>query len=118
MTAVEEQCPGMTPRLRLRQRHYRPQPGVRGYAPFLDAYIDVDLRTLRGDAAEGVKRQPEWIAAAGSVVEARESNLELQIGAGFRYRDCPAICGPKALDHVARAWIACRPFIERLGVLP
>ena len=46
-----------------------------------------------------------------------ESNLELQIGAGFQYRDCPAICGPKALDHVARAWIACSPFIERLGLL-
>ena len=115
---VEVECAGMTPRLRLRQRHYRPITGHHGRAPFLDAYLDIDLRTLRGDAAAHVKCHPGWIEAASRLVEAREPNLELQIGASFRYRDCPSISEPDSLNHVARAWIACRPFIERLGVLP
>lgn len=76
-------CPGMEPRMRFRQRHFRPQLGVKGRAAFHDAYLDVDLRTLGGDPDEGVKAQPEWMDAAFRVLTNKNLSLELQIGAVF-----------------------------------
>lgn len=52
--------------------------------------------------------------AAQLVITNKESNLELQVGATFPYDRCPAIVTPDALDHVAAAWIGCRPFIKWL----
>lgn len=117
MRPVMSNCPGMEPRMRFRQRHFRPQLGVKGRAAFHDAYLDVDLRTLSGDPDEGVKAQSEWIDAAFRVLTNKNSNLELQIGAVFPYTRCIAMRDSDALDHVAAAWIGCRPFIERLGVV-
>ena len=103
-------CPGMVPGLILKQRHWRSRRGPR----FRDAYLEVDLRTLRGDSGSGVKKQRGWIDAAQHVIANKASNLELQVGATFPYDHCPAIQGPDALDHVAAAWIGCRPFIRWL----
>ena len=110
MAPAMGKCPGMEPRLILKQRHWRTRSGP----SFRDAYLNVDLRTLRGDPDSGVKKQPEWMEAAQRVVANKDSNLELQVGAIFPYDRCPAIQTPDALDHVASAWISCRPFIRWL----
>lgn len=103
-------CLGMVPCLIVKQRHWITRNGPH----FQDAYLEVDLRALRGDPDPGVKKQGEWIEGAQHVVANKASNLELQVGATFSYHHCPAICTPAALDHVAAAWIACRPFIKWL----
>ena len=118
MDTVLSDCCGMEPRLRVRQRRW-PKPSAR---PLVDAYTDVDMRTLDGngggDSESDVKRQPErqpeWVGAVFSVLKDENSNLELQIGASFPYRTCPKIAGPNALDCVARTWIACKPYIKVL----
>lgn len=110
MAPAMASCPGMVPGLILKQRHWRTRSGP----SFQDAYLEVDLRTLRGDSDSGVKKQREWIEAAQHVVANKASNLELQVGATFPYDHCPAIRTPDALDHVASAWIGCRPFVEWL----
>ena len=110
MAPAMANCPGMEPRLILKQRHWRTRNGPR----FRDAYLDFDLRTLRGHPESGVKRQPEWMEAVQHVVANKASNLELQVGATFPYSRCPPIRMPNALDHVAAAWIGCRPFIKWL----
>ena len=110
MAPAMGKCPGMEPRLILKQRHWRTRSGP----SFRDAYLDVDLRTLLGDPDSGVKKQPEWLEAAQRVAASKDSNLELQVGATFPYDRCPAIQRPDALDHVASAWIGCRPFIRWL----
>ena len=110
MISVMPDCPGMEPRLRIRQRRW-PTPSAR---PLVDAYTDVDLRTLDGNSESRVKRQPEWIGTVFDVLKNKNSNLELQIGASFPYRTCPKIAGPNALNFVARAWIACKPYIDVL----
>lgn len=110
MAPAMANCPGMEPRLILKQRHWLTRRGPR----FRDAYLDFDLRTLRGHPDSGVKRQPEWMDAVQHVVANKASNLELQVGATFPYDHCPAIRTPHALDHVAAAWIACPPFIRWL----
>ena len=110
MAPAMANCLGMEPRLILKQRHWRTRNGP----SFQDAYLDVDLRTLRGDPDSGVKKQREWMEAAQHVVANKGSNLELQVGATFPYNHCPAIQTPNALDHVASAWIGCRSFVKWL----
>lgn len=112
MISVMSDCPGMEPRLRIRQRRW-PTPSAR---PLVDAYTDVDMRTLDGDSnsESGVRRQPEWVGAVFDVLKNKNSNLELQIGASFPYRTCQKIAGPNALNFVAQAWIACKPYIDVL----
>ena len=114
MRSAMADCPGMTPRLILKQRHW-PQY-MRSGPCFQDAYLEVDLRTIHGDGGRGVKEQREWIEAAQMVFTHKRSrsNFELQVGAAFRFEHCSAIQGPDALSHVAAAWIGCRFFIELL----
>ena len=105
-------CPGMEPRLRIQQRHWlhRRKP------PIHDANLEVDLRTLNGDPTAMVKPMPVYVETAfRALKDKRNANVELQIGAAFPYRTCHEHIGtPDALDHIAAAWIACAPFIEKL----
>ena len=110
MAPAMANCPGMVPGLVLKQRHWRTRRGP----SFQDAYLEVDLRTLRGDSESGVKKQREWIETAQHVVANRASNLELQVGATFPYDHCPAIQTCDALDHVVSAWIGSRSFVKWL----
>jgi len=110
MAPAVANCPGMKPCLILKQRHWLTRSGPHCQ----DAYLEVDLRTLRGDPDSGVKKQRQWIEAAQHVVVNKASNLELQVGGTFSYNHCPAIRTPAALDHVAAAWIGCRFFIKWL----
>ncbi len=112
MRPLLSDCPGMEPRLRVWQRHWT----ARMSASLVDAAVDIDLRTRSG--GNGVKRQPEWTDTVFGAFRNQNSNLELQIGAKFPYRTCEAIRQPDALDFVAAAWIACKPFLAALGVFP
>ena len=112
MRPVLASCPGMEPRLRAVQRHWIHQ----ARPPFVDAEIDVDLRTRRR-VSEAVKAQPEWIDSVFEVLCNKNSNVEVQVGARFPYGTCEAIRTPEAVDHVAAAWIACKPYLSTLGVL-
>ena len=111
MCPLLSNCPGMEPRLRVWQRHWL----NRSAPPLLDAAIDVDLRT-HTTKVTGPKFQPEWIDSVFTALKNKKSNLELQIGAQFPYRTCEAIQRPDALDYVAAAWIACKPYISALGI--
>lgn len=114
MSPILSVCRDMEPRLRVQQRRWT--PSLARLRPPIDVYIDIDLRTLDGDRRSSVSRQPQWIDAAFEVLRRRRPsrpNLELQIGARFPYT-CPAITGPEALDRVAQAWIACKPYIDAL----
>ena len=112
MRPVLASCPGMEPRLRAVQRHWINQ----ARPPFVDAEVDVDLRTRRR-VSEAVKAQPEWIDSVFEVLCNKNSNVEVQVGARFPYGTCEAIRLPEAVDHVAAAWIACKPYLSTLGVL-
>ena len=109
MCSALANCPGMQPRMRMLQRHWKP----RSEPPFVDAEIDIDLRTRR-DHGNAVKLQPGWTDAVFQVLRNKKSNLELQVGAAFPYQKCDAIQEPEALDYVARAWIACKPYITKI----
>ena len=100
-------CPGMEPRLRVRQR-----PAYSSARPLMDAHIDVDLRTY--DARDAARFQPQWIDAAFHALKNEKSNPELQIGARFPYQTCPEIIETNALDSVVAVWIACKPYIDVL----
>ena len=96
-------CPGAEPRLRVHHRR-QPSPSER---PQMAAAIDMDLQTSI-DAAEF---QSQWVGA----LRKDGSKPELQIGARFPYRTCKKVIDdPCALDFVARAWIACKPYIDVL----
>ncbi len=109
MRPTLDACEGMEPRLYAVQRRYRTQRSV----PFRDAIIDFDLRT----AFDGVgppKNQPQWLDAVYGCLASKKSNFQFQIGAVFPYRTCEKIRSADALNHVAEAWIACRPLIKLL----
>jgi len=113
MRPILSVCPGMEPRLRAEQRHWR----ARSAPALVDAQIDVDLRTY-SDEGDAVKRQPQWIGATFAALKYKNSNLGLQIGARFPYGTCKEMQETKALGHVAAAWIASKPYICALGALP
>ena len=108
------QSPGVEPRLRIYQRHW---PKGLSSPSQTDARLDIDLRTHGNKDGDKTKFQPEWIKAVFAILKNKKSNIEMQIGAEFPYRTCKAIREPEALDFVAAAWIACKPYISALGVL-
>lgn len=110
MAGLEDRCPGMQPRLRILQQRW---PRGLSSAPVLDALIDFDLRTIF-DGPWLVKHQPQWLDGIFSALEKKRSNMELQIGAFFPYRTCPAVRTVDILDHIAEAWRACRPLLDKL----
>ncbi len=114
MRPLLSQCPGIEPRLRIYQRHW---PKGRSGPSQTDAYLDIDLRTYGNKDDDKTKFQPEWIKAVFDILKSKKSNIEMQIGAEFPYRTCKAIQEPQALDFVAAAWIACKPYVSALGVL-
>ena len=108
------QSPGVEPRLSIYQRHW---PKGQAGPSQTDARLDIDLRTHGNKDGDKTKFQPEWIKAVFGILKNKNSNIEMQIGAEFPYRTCKAIQEPEALDFVAAAWTACRPYIVALGVL-
>ena len=71
--------------------------------PFIDAKIDIGLRTRRRVSA-AAKVQPEWIDALFEQPSNKNASVELQVSPAFPYRTCEAMeASPGVVDHVAVA---------------
>ena len=102
---------GATPWMEILQRHYPSQRSE----PIVDARLQFDLRTAsqrpKGSRKE-VKTQPQWLDAVYRALSSKRSNLQLAVDTIFLYSRCKAVNSSEILDHVANAWLACRPLIR------
>ena len=104
---------GAAPWVEIVQRRYPTQREE----PIIDARMQFDLRTaFEGHRTVGnsVKVQHQWLEATYEALAAKNSNLQLGVGAIFRYERCPDVHTPKILNHVARVWLGCKPLIDTL----
>jgi hypothetical protein len=103
---------GFQPRVEVLQRRY---PTQRSEA-IVDGRIEADLRTLLDPAERSsnaaIRAQPLWATTAYDILTQRRGNVQLGIGVAFPYRRCSAVQSPGLVDHVAAAWIACRPAVD------
>lgn len=85
--------------------------------PIIDARLQFDLRTAfeeqRG-VRNSVKQQQQWLEATYDALAQKTSNLQLGVGAIFRYERCPGVHKAEILNHVANVWLGCKPLIETL----
>jgi len=61
-----------------------------------------------------VKFQPQWLSATYEALQARKSNLQLQIGADFPFANCPVLKTPQIVNVAAEVWIACKPVVDAM----
>jgi hypothetical protein len=104
---------GAIPWVEIIQRRYPFQRSE----PFIDAKLEFDLRTCFDPSFHSKKppkKQIEWLDATYQALSNRRSNLQLAVGAKFSYEHCPAVRSLKILDHIACAWIACKPLIRKM----
>ena len=104
---------GCQPWIQVLQRHYR----SRTSQPVTDAVLQFDIRSALAAPGRGkrgpVRYQPLWAEAAFAAFDRRRgANLQIGVGARFPYDRCPGIARPEALDHIAAAWIACKPVVD------
>jgi len=103
---------GYQPWIQLLQRRYPTQRS----APIVDGRLEVDLRTsldpLKRRGRKAIHVQPIWVATAYDLFVQRRGNVQLGIGVAFPYARCPATQTPELVDHVAAAWIACKPAVD------
>lgn len=103
---------GAVPWVELIQRRYPSQRAE----PFVDALLEFDLRTAFLDSNASEKRpkwQSQWLQSVYDALNDRKANLQLATGVRFTYNRCPAN-QPIILDHIANAWISCKPLVDRL----
>ena len=102
---------GAVPWVEMLQRRYPAQRAE----PLVNARLEFDLRTgFDGAWVPEVKQQPQWLRAAFDSFSDKNSNLQIGVGGVFPYDRCPATRTRDILDHVASAWLACKPLIKRL----
>ena len=103
---------GFQPRVEVLQRRYRTQRSE----AIVDGRLEADIRTLLDPAERGsnntIRVQPLWVRTAYDILVQRRGNVQLGIGVAFPYAHCPAVRSPELVDHVAAAWIACRPVVD------
>lgn len=78
-----------------------------------DARLEFDLRTATGSPMAGVRRQPQWLAAAYQALAQKRSNLQIGIGAVLPYGD-PMLHTPRVLEVIASVWVGCEPWIKTI----
>jgi hypothetical protein len=104
---------GVAPWMEVLQRRYPSQRAE----PVIDARLQFDLRTGFTKSGHGrtlVKQQPQWLGAAYDALSKKNSNLQLGVGAMFRYERCPVVRTPAIMNHVAEVWLACKPLIQTM----
>jgi hypothetical protein len=104
---------GAAPWVEIIQRRYPSQRAE----PITDARLQFDLRTGFEDLhrwGTSAKHQPQWLEIAYEVLATKKSNLQLGVGAIFRYEQCPVVHSPYILNHVAEVWLGCKPIIETM----
>lgn len=100
--------PGAIPTFHAQQRRWR----HRRARADMDAELRFDLRTIPGATGQP-KKQPLWLSAAyGAFVDKRGSNYEFQIGVEFDYARSVGLRKAAAVELVAKAWLASKPFID------
>jgi hypothetical protein len=104
---------GAFPWVEIVQRRYPARRSV----PFVDAKLEFDLRTgfdpsYRWDKC--AKKQGEWLDTTYNALYRRRSNLQLAVGAKFPYGVRSCVNDVAVLDHIANAWLACKPLIKRM----
>lgn len=57
---------------------------------------------------------PQWLDATYEALSKKNSNLQIAVGAIFRYERCPDVYSSDILNHIASVWIACKPLIQTL----
>lgn len=104
---------GSAPWVEIIQRRYPAQRAE----PITDARLQFDLRTGFNDPhgwGTSVKHQPQWLEVAYEALAKKNSNLQLGVGAMFRYEQCPVVHSSYILNHVADVWLACKPLVKAM----
>jgi hypothetical protein len=104
---------GAAPWVEVFQRRYPAQKSE----PIIDARVQFDLRTAFEEhkgIRNSVKQQQQWLEATYDALAQKTSNLQLGVGAIFRYERCPDVHEAEILNHVANVWLGCKPLIETL----
>lgn len=96
---------GAMPYVSAFQRHYASQRSPAEY----DAELKADARTLVGTSK--IKYQPQWIDAIYKVLCEKQSNIHLVMAIDFEY-GCKDLDSRRALDLIAKAWIAMSPLLD------
>lgn len=98
------------------QRRYQTQRSK----AIVDARLEFDLRTgFQNSGKHGkkvVKLQPQWLSATYGSLAKKRSNLQLAIGAAFKYGRSTSVNEPAVLKSIAETWLACRPLLTAMGV--
>ena len=108
MHAVLNEDAGAVPFIEVRQRHY-----LTRQLSTLDAYLEFDPRT--GFAGHGsIKRQEEWLRSAYEAFADKRSNLQIGIGAAFRYGTSTTVSAPDFARLIVATWRATAPILDLL----
>ncbi len=102
---------GATPLIDVVQRHFLSQRSE----PIVDARLVFDLRAVfenKDTWGKEVKFQPQWMDLLYEMLSRKKSNIQLTVGVKFQYDSCQATRTPAILDHLAAAWIACKPLLN------
>jgi len=79
------------------------------------AELRFDLRTAFPHSASSrgeVRVQREWLEAVRSAMSSKKPNLQLFVGAAFRYDRCSMTRRREILGYIAGAWLACKPLLD------
>ncbi len=108
MHAVFNEDAGAVPFIEVRQRHY-----LTRQLSTLDAYLEFDPRTAFPGHGS-IKRQEEWLRSAYEAFADKRSNLQIGIGAAFRYGTSTTVSAANFGQSIAAAWQATAPVLDLL----
>ena len=108
MHAVLSEDAGAVPFIEVRQRHY-----LTRQLSTLDAYLEFDPRTAFPGHGS-IKRQEEWLRSAYEAFADKRSNLQIGIGAAFRYGTSTTVSAPNFARSVVAVWRATTPVLDLL----
>jgi hypothetical protein len=106
--ALSNQDPGAVPSFEVLHRHY-----VTRQRSTLDAHLEFDPRTAFSGYGP-IKRQEEWLRSAYDAFADKRSNLQIGIGAAFRYGTSTTVSAPDFARSVVAAWCATAPVLDLL----
>jgi hypothetical protein len=109
MHAVLNDDAGAVPFIEVRQRHY-----LTRQLSTLDAYLEFDPRTAFPGHGS-IKLQEEWLRSAYEAFADKRSNLQIGIGAAFRYGTSTTVSAPDYARSVVAAWRATAPVLDLLS---
>jgi hypothetical protein len=106
--ALLDQDTGAMPFVEVLQRHYQTRQ-----RSTLDAHLQFDPRTAFPSHGP-IKPQEEWLRSAYAVFAEKRSNLQIGIGAAFRYGASTTVSTSAFARSVVAAWCATAPVLDLL----